>query len=342
MAMVITGLVVVVAAFLVQATAVGRENYQADQNDKDTHLVIIDQQLRSGAYSVTMIYFNDLLIKAEIDPKTVLIMRHRPTEPGLRKVLPWFAVERPEMFNAYQRAQTGKNTEIALSRATYLAAFLGNIPGIAHFVGLYRRGDYRQISRAEYWAIPENEELHTHGMSLASERNDALWFDLELLDTFSEWQGKLVLEWTGLERSWYRWADRNDFPIKAILDTSAFDQAMPPWNDLVLTWAELKTLPHHWTAALAEWRGIYLIFDENGGHGYVGSAYGGDNILGRWQNYAATGHGGNKLLKKRDPSSFLFSILQRVSPDMEPAEIIRLEASWKERLHTRTHGLNDN
>lgn len=49
-----------------------------------------------------MICFNDLLHKAEIDPKTVLVMRHRPTEAGLRKVLPWFAAERPEMFNAYQ------------------------------------------------------------------------------------------------------------------------------------------------------------------------------------------------------------------------------------------------
>jgi hypothetical protein len=35
--------------------------------------------------------------------------------------------------------------------------------------------------------------------------------------------------------------------------------------------------------------------------------------------------------------------LQRVSPDMEPSEVIRLESSWKERLHTRKpYGLNDN
>lgn len=35
-------------------------------------------------------------------------------------------------------------------------------------------------------------------------------------------------------------------------------------------------------------------------------------------------------------------ILQRTSPDLESADIIALEASWKERLHTRAFGLNRN
>ena len=66
------------------------------------------------------------------------------------------------------------------------------------------------------------------------------------------------------------------------------------------------------------------------------------NILGRWLNYAASGHGGNKKLKERDPSYFVFTILQRTSPDTERDEIGRIEAGWKDRLHTREHGLNDN
>ena len=76
--------------------------------------------------------------------------------------------------------------------------------------------------------------------------------------------------------------------------------------------------------------------------GYVGSAYGQENLLNRWLNYAVTGHGGNKQLRSRSPENFRFSILQRVSPDMDPDQVIQLEASWKERLHTRTFGLNDN
>ena len=44
---------------------------------------------------------------------------------------------------------------------------------------------------------------------------------------------------------------------------------------------------------------------------------------------------GNQLLKRRNPNNFHFGILQLVSPDMEPNELIYLESSWKERLHMR-------
>ena len=117
---------------------------------------------------------------------------------------------------------------------------------------------------------------------------------------------------------------------------------MPPWDELTLTWDELQVLPSKWKAALSEWRGIYFILDESDGRGYVGSAYGGENILGRWLNYASSGHGGNKELRNRDPANFRYSILQRVSPDMEPADIIRLEGTWKDRLHSREFGMNEN
>jgi hypothetical protein len=43
---------------------------------------------------------NDLLNKHDIDLSAVLLMRHRPTEPELRKVLPWLANERPNIYNA--------------------------------------------------------------------------------------------------------------------------------------------------------------------------------------------------------------------------------------------------
>ena len=69
---------------------------------------------------------------------------------------------------------------------------------------------------------------------------------------------------------------------------------MPRWDELRFTWGELKILPSKWKAALSQWRGIYFIFDESDGQGYVGAAYGKENILGRWLNYAKRGHGGNK------------------------------------------------
>ena len=117
---------------------------------------------------------------------------------------------------------------------------------------------------------------------------------------------------------------------------------MPDWDELVFGWDELKVLPEKWRITLSQWRRVYFIFDPSDGQGYVGSAYGDENIMGRWLNYAASGHGGNRELRQRDPSSFEFSILQRVSPDMEPSDVIRIETKWKDRLHTRDFGMNRN
>jgi hypothetical protein len=57
---------------------------------------------------------------------------------------------------------------------------------------------------------------------------------------------------------------------------------------------------------MAQWRGIYLIWDTSR---RVGSACGADNILGRWRDYARTGHGGNRELRSSDPADLRFSIL---------------------------------
>jgi hypothetical protein len=182
-----------------------------------------------------------------------------------------------------------------------------------------------------------------HGWSDTDERSSQLWFDLEQADFYTAWKGKLVIGWPPPEKAWWRRAHRNDFPIHALHEESMLASEMPRWSDLDLSWADLSVLPAAWRTALSQWRGIYLIFDRNDGKGYVGAAYGPDNILGRWRNYAASGHGGNALLRKRTPTDFSFTILERVSPDLTPTEVIRLEASWKQRLHTRQpYGLNDN
>jgi hypothetical protein len=57
----------------------------------------------------------------------------------------------------------------------------------------------------------------------------------------------------------------------------------------------------------------------------------------------ASGHGGNRLLRERDPQHFHFKIFELVSPTMDADEVIHRENTWKERLHTRKpNGLNDN
>lgn len=287
---------------------------------------------------------NDLLVAKSLNPEEILVFRHRPNEPQLRKILPRLAAEEPEVFNAYQQTH-GLRVENAMRSLKQVVSFIGHAPGKALFVGAYAIGAAKQISRDEFWNIPAYAKLKPFGMRGFADEDDrksVLWFDLTLTDFYADWKGKLVVDWPGLERSWWRRAHNNDFRILAIHEESALGVHMPSWDSIDLSWAELSFLPSSWRTRLSEWRAIYYIFDVSDGKGYVGSACGSENLLRRWLEYAASGHGGNRQLRQRDPSNFRFSILQRVSPDMEADEVIRLEGSWKDRLHTRTLGLNDN
>jgi hypothetical protein len=289
---------------------------------------------------------NDLLVKRNIDPQQVLVFRHRPFEPELRKMLPLLADEKPDLFNAYQQTQP-KKVEKSMTRAAYVASFIGYKPGKAIFIGLYSINSNKPLTIDKFWKIPANLELKKLGMigfTGAKDRSSVLWFDLVQTEHFLSWKGKLVVDWPGLERSWCRWAGRNVIPVSAILEESALIPSMPEWDRISLSWEQLRVIPSRWRSAMEQWRGIYYIRDMSDGKAYVGAAYGKENIFGRWSNgYSVSGHGENRLLRKRDPRNFRFTILQRVSPDLNPSEVIRIEGSWKERLHTRAPlGLNDN
>jgi len=77
-----------------------------------------------------------------------------------------------------------------------------------------------------------------------------------------------------------------------------------------------------WKAALQANAGIYRIVDMSSGEIYIGSAYGNEGLWGRWSNYAKNGHGGNKLLKPRDPNNFQWSVVRTVSRSMSERDVI--------------------
>jgi hypothetical protein len=291
---------------------------------------------------------NDILALKDIDPKNVLVFRHRPHQRKLNRVLPWIIEDRPDTFNAYQSTQSEMLERIMdrMKGNGYIASFYGHEAKKALFVGLYAIKGSTRITEEDFWKIPENLEMKEYGLSgFLNHKGDAgLWFNLELVkDFYPEWKGRLMLSWPPPERSWWRRAHKNVMSVSAILEDTGLVNVNQDWESLVLTYNELQAMPKKLRTIISQWRGIYYIFDTSDGKGYVGSAYGNDNILGRWMNYAETGHGGNKLLRNRNPEKFEFSILQRVSPDMDPEEIIRLENTWKKRLHTRDKfGLNDN
>ncbi len=289
---------------------------------------------------------NNLLERDGFDPSKVLVFRHRPWEPQLNKVFDWIVAERRDLFDCYQTTHA-PNTESALVRATHVASFIRYKPKQAVFVGLYELTGTNQILTPEQClARPLHQELMKFGMGgfkASEDRQSLVEFGLIETDWQAHWSGKLIVDWPGLERSWYRWLDRNTFSIAAITEESRFRSPMPNWSEIALEWQQLSILPSDWRAALSQWRGIYLIIDQSDGLQYVGSAYGAENLMQRWCEYARSGHGGNKGLKLRDPNNFRFSILQRVSPDLPDSEVVALEGSWKERLRSRApFGLNEN
>ena len=292
-----------------------------------------------------MIEFRDLLEKEHIDPAGVILARHRPNAKELRQALPWMVTEREELFETFQSSHR-KPLETALTRATYLASFIGLDPAEAVWVGLYRVSGWKPLSRTQYEESDLYRELREYGHLRAAEideRDDTLLFNLEKMTFYEDWKGRLIIEWPGLERSWWRRAHKKSYPVKCITRDSQFALPMPDWRSLRLSWMALKRLPKAWEAQLLQWRGIYLISDNASGKKYVGSAGGASNLFGRWQNYASTGHGGNALLKRINPENLEFSILERVSPDAPLDELISLENSWKIRLNTMAPaGLNAN
>lgn len=112
------------------------------------------------------------------------------------------------------------------------------------------------------------------------------------------------------------------------------------------TKADLKQLPD-WLAAAhqdGQTRIKYQlrIVDLSDGKIYIGSAYGSGGLWGRWLNYAQTGHGGNKLLRDRDPTKFQWSIVRTVSTTLSPRDVIRIEGHEKAKHGSRAIGLNGN
>lgn len=288
---------------------------------------------------------NDVLVSSGLAPKDVIVLRHTPKEASLARLLPRLISERPELFDCYQSTHGGR-TEASLKRARYAASFIGNGADTALFVGLYDLVAQREISLAECRARPLHRELVALGMAEdpgSSLDSKVLEFELRLTEWHEEWRGRLIIKWPPPAVGWFRFADRNIFRIEAIAVENMLSPPMPEWNHFTPEWVELALLPTSWRAKLSQWRGIYLIIDRSDGLQYVGSAYGSENILQRWQSYATTGHGGNKLLKGRNPAHFRFSILERLSPDTPDAEVVGIENGWKDRLRSRwPNGLNEN
>lgn len=291
------------------------------------------------------LFFNDLLRIVGFDPQDVSIILHTTSLQPLRNMLRYLAAERRDLFDAYQAVHSDQATATLRGRE-FVATFVPFERGRLLFEGFYRIAAAEERPTAEIYADPAYRELEkafgatdTGPDRNISKRERQFHFKLEALDALGDFRGRLVIP-VPTGRTYVRIAARLDAVILALLERPAFTPPPPSWDEFVVPGGLIRSLPRDWSELLRQWRGIYLIVDETDGARYVGSAYGTENLFGRWCDHVRADCGVTVELSERDPVNFRFSILQLVSPTETADMVIARENNWKIRLHTRDFGLN--
>lgn len=289
--------------------------------------------------------FNDLLRLAGLDPEDVSVILHTTSLRPLRSMLRYLAAERRDLFDAYQAVHSDQATA-TLRRRNLVATFLPFDDGRLLFERLYRIAAAEDRPTTEIYANPAYRELEdAYGATdTGPDRNIAaretqVHFTLEPVDALEDLRGRIVIP-APVGRTYVRIAGRLDATVLALLERPAFVPSPPNWDSFVVSGGFVRSLPRNWAERLRHWRGVYLIVDETDGARYFGSAYGHENLLGRWNDHVRADRGVTVELADRDPTNFRFSILQLVAPTETAENVIALENNWKLRLHTREHGLN--
>ena len=165
-------------------------------------------------------------------------------------------------------------------------------------------------------------------------------YDLWWMSAFENLVERVVVAWGPSTRSWSHWAHKQS-KVMIELRRHAQEPPFPGFQEFVTTLKDIPLLWRSWRPVLSSVGGVYVLVHSDGDR-YVGSAFGEDGFLGRWNDYFANGHGGNRLLKKRGRANYAVSLLEVASSAMSQGEIVARESAWKNRLGSRAHGLNAN
>ena len=267
-----------------------------------------------------------------ININTIRLVRHGNAEIP---ILETFRNNR-ERFDSYQSMQAPNK----FSNAKQIAVFSPYRNTLALFLGIWDITGYiENINLPEFvhslidkYSFPQNWH------------KEVCWYSLEYNSILDELSERLVIDWGKSTLSWVQIKDKPIIEIKGINSVGDFKS----YDQISLSYLELKRIVNFqssnitWVTALSNINGIYLIREKISGKLYVGSAYGGKGIFGRWQSYANSGHGGNKELSDLEPNNFEFSILEILPSTFSAEEVIEKENRWKKKLGTRQNGLNSN
>ena len=243
---------------------------------------------------------------------------------------------------------------IELYQSYQSSAILDNCAFVVAFIGLERArarlfGVYRVLGRRPAEDVPLPGDFEYPAFSTPGGYS----YDLEEVPGYEDLKHRVVIHWGKAAISWHQWLKGNDKEVVEVLPAGYVSQ-FPGYLDFVLTFEELRTVLAHpesnreWHRMLSAVSGVYLITDTKTGLQYVGSASGANGVLGRWTEYAQSGHGGNAQLKQlldADPdyaANFQFTLLRTFARTLTKAEVISYEALYKKKLGSRAFGLNSN
>lgn len=278
-----------------------------------------------------MLRFNTMLREAGLEPSNLRLLRHQPMLPNGVVLIDQFHRDRATLVEWQSVQSVQRRPHLA---APYWASFIGTPDGRSVLEGVYNVGSVVELT------------VDTHDL-LTGELNPANTCDryaLARLEVFEPYSGRLMIEWGGGasgRRAWVQRADNQDKAITAILE-GAFEQPFPGYLAFQHTIGALNLLSPSWTDALRRARGVYLLSCTETGRHYTGSATGGEGFWGRWQEYLATGHGGNLGLVDRDTGNFAVTILQVAGSTDTRDDILVHEQVWKAKLLSREFGFNWN
>ncbi|MDD3794269.1 MAG: GIY-YIG nuclease family protein [Candidatus Gracilibacteria bacterium] len=178
-------------------------------------------------------------------------------------------------------------------------------------------------------------------------------YNLRKLNNFIDLENRLIIDWGKSTIQYHQWFNKENDKKVIEIKNQGYVKDFPGYFDIVLSFEELKKIIDNkesnliWYNKLSGIYAIYLILDKKTGNQYIGSAYGKDGLWGRWEEYSRTFHGGNKelieLIKNGNSYqlNFQYTILHVLSAT-KGSDIIYYENLYKEKLGSRTFGLNKN
>jgi hypothetical protein len=283
------------------------------------------------------IFIQDILPLNELNKKgTVLLVRH--FHDHLSKMV---EMELIEEYQSFQKMPAFKKCKTIIS---FLAEpnNQAKLYGVYEIVGIKEKDNLPEYSEnIRQFCNPQNLETD-------------FFMILEKKTEFEKFENRIIIDWV-VPRGWYNtYGKVLDKEIIKILPYN-FVEEFPGLMKIRLSAQELKTIIENpqthlkWYESLTRLQAVYLIMDKETGNQYIGTTYGQNGLWQRWENYAKGDFtGGNtellELKKKNEKfySNFQYSILEVLSKNASQKECVEAESLWKEKLGTRTFGLNKN